>query len=373
MDNQTLVKAIIGSPVFQAATDQEKLRILEEIISTGEISKEQVYQIYQNSNLASPNLDVNYGKTLTNLPYEVFVNLIQAGQLEGRDLLQLCNSSAKLREYCDRSFTLNNGQQISQYIFRLALQSIGIDADAIITKYQARGRNLTPKDIYIYYTVGDGVRYDRLAAKLQQIVNIANDEADWRLRFPLNLGELLYYQSDYDFEFLGRAANEFDPNYLLFDHGKEAIYELSQYDNLDKVSDLDEMSKLSGKSLEELVGSIYEGYDFVRDKIGYQRTNDPPSGVKVTPEQLIQIIRHYPDYYRQYLIDNPYVEDKLASNILEQYNAVIHAMDNSDIDSELLSSIVLSGDDIAYLIKLHHRIVAGELKIDTPFLKDELL
>lgn len=374
MDSQTLVKTIIDSPKFKALSEGEQLAVLEQIILTGEILRDELYQLYNTSNLEN----VSVGPTLTNLPYEVFVNLIQAGQLEGKDLIQLCNSSAKLREYCDRSFVLNDGQQISQYVFRLALQAIKIDTDKIIAKYSVKGRVLTPKDIYIYYTIGDGVYYDDLAEKLRHVVDIAVERFGWRLEFPKTLGDLLYYQSDYGFEFLGRGGNKDDPDYTLFNHGHNAIYEISQEDYLDNVFDLDSMASISGKSMEELVEPIYEVFRVIADEEDRQGRQKPGKVRSiVTLEQLIQIIRNYPEYYRQYLLKNPYPEDQLKQYILMGYKNVTDVLKDYSRDDALdpldLNLLELSQNDISYLIKLHHRIITGDLKINTPFLKDELL
>jgi predicted transcriptional regulator len=56
------------------------------------------------------------------LPYDVFVNVVLSGNLRGNELLDLCNSSPVLKEYCNRSVILPDGQKISQYLFRQLIQ-----------------------------------------------------------------------------------------------------------------------------------------------------------------------------------------------------------------------------------------------------------
>ncbi len=117
------------------------------------------------------NLDLSM---LENLPYDVFVTLVMLGNVAGKDLIRICNTSRTLNGYCNKSKVIN-GVEKTQWIFRKLL------AD----KYNViLGHNEDPKESYKLHALG---------------------------------GELFTFGSDY----LGRpnAIHHSDPNDLEYPEG----------------------------------------------------------------------------------------------------------------------------------------------------------
>jgi alpha-tubulin suppressor-like RCC1 family protein len=158
------VRKILKSPIFHALPFEEKTKTLEKILLTGEITKENLSFLI-NEALQQQNSDSKINKlkedsdTVKLLPvlerfdYNTFLNFILRGEIKGKDLLNLCNSSKKFNDYCNKDFDREDkdGNIVkveTQYLFRLLLNKIGVRFIPF---------NKTPKQFYIERLIGGNV------------------------------------------------------------------------------------------------------------------------------------------------------------------------------------------------------------------------
>lgn len=193
-----LVRKILRSPIFNSQSLEKQQVILDQIITTGEVSKQELLQIIQqeldlqNKNLNAEDLrEVSY---LENLPYNVLINLVTTGNLIGKDLIRLCNSSPVINEKCNRSFIVEDtGMVIPQYMFYLLLQKMEIKV--------VPGEDY--RKIYIWVTTTkNGYAFYKLDQRLKElsildrIVETHNRKLGYGL-YPTNLLSLLYLGGEY--------------------------------------------------------------------------------------------------------------------------------------------------------------------------------
>jgi len=157
------VREILRSPLFLQQSIDEQQAILDKILETGEITRQELFNVIsqEEARLRQPTELENRqpekinrdAQLLNSLDYNTFLTFILTGNIKGKHLITLCNTSRKLNEYCNRSFQpLNNqgqgyGQAQSQWLFRLLLDRMGIPL--------LFGR--TPKQTYIDKTIGGRV------------------------------------------------------------------------------------------------------------------------------------------------------------------------------------------------------------------------
>jgi hypothetical protein len=150
-----LVRQILRSPLFLAQSTDQKQITLDEILKTGEITRQEVFTlINEEMGLQEQSkVDPRVAQLLNSFDYNTFVKFILAGDIKGKDLISLCNTSQKFSDYCNRSFQLRNangdlvGQPQEQYLFRLLLNEMGISIFP----------EKTPKETYIGHTIGGKV------------------------------------------------------------------------------------------------------------------------------------------------------------------------------------------------------------------------
>lgn len=100
-------------------------------------------------------------QTLENLPYDVFFSIVTRGNITGKDLIKLCNSSGRLTELCNRPRTIN-GQVQNQFLFREMLRKMGKSVKS----------DMDPKLSYLYYQVGLPKLFESLEAKIRQFSDL---------------------------------------------------------------------------------------------------------------------------------------------------------------------------------------------------------
>jgi alpha-tubulin suppressor-like RCC1 family protein len=130
----TLVRQILTSPLFLTKTTLEQRAILEQVIETGEITREDVFYLINavNDELTLQQDQDRVRVLLTSLDYNTFLKLVLDNNIEGRQLIALCNTSRKINDYCNRSFQLLNNQGVpidkpqEQYLFRLLLDKMKV-------------------------------------------------------------------------------------------------------------------------------------------------------------------------------------------------------------------------------------------------------
>jgi hypothetical protein len=148
MDNEdfNLVGQILSSEKFESSSDEEQQTIISQIQSNG-ISLETIQQIQQlmeqekkeKTEQAKIQRETKEAEYFSMMPYDVFLSIVRKGQINGQNLLNLCNASTKVKEYCDKPLILQNGQIITKNLFRILLNDLGIKVDV----------DEDPKEVYI--------------------------------------------------------------------------------------------------------------------------------------------------------------------------------------------------------------------------------
>jgi hypothetical protein len=361
-DKSGLLRQIITSPLFQSSNRQEQASMINQIIETGEVSKDDVMAIYN---------DINNIPYLEQLPYNVFLNVVINGGITGKELISLCNSSSKIKQQCNKPFKLEDtGETIPEYLFYLLLKHEDIDYDQV----KLRRPNLSPRDVYFYYTVGDGVSYYRLDSKIAYMVDLFGNP-DYT---PNNLFELLYSDDDNKLGFLRWMVQRHDSfEYKRFDWTIGVIYRISEdFEDLlfekGGLYDIDKMSDELGLTPEELLDNNYDDELIDSDRMASFKELFP--GIEFTLENYIEIVRNYPEYFRQYLLTIPNITDH--KSLLQRAEIVVNNINHAiDVATNYNnnSSKLLDRQDIEYLIRLHLRVLNGELKINTKFDLNQLL
>jgi hypothetical protein len=150
-----LVRQILRSANFLALTIDQQQAILNNILTTGEISQQDLVRIIGEEDLKLKQQDETKALALNleRLDYNTFLTIVLSGNIRGEKLLALCSGSPKLNEFCNRSFQLSNNQGIpagppqSQYLFRLLLDKRGISIPP----------DKTPRKVYIEKSIGGKV------------------------------------------------------------------------------------------------------------------------------------------------------------------------------------------------------------------------
>jgi alpha-tubulin suppressor-like RCC1 family protein len=148
-----LVRKIVRSQVFYDQTIEERKKTLEQILETRDITKDQLLNLINESVEQTEQKKIKQMlPILEKFDYNTFLRFIITGDIKGKDLLAVCNTSKKFNNYCNKDFEVRDfqGKIIevkTQYLFRLLLGKMGIRL------YPTK----SPKDIYIDHTIGGQV------------------------------------------------------------------------------------------------------------------------------------------------------------------------------------------------------------------------
>jgi hypothetical protein len=357
-----IVKDIILSRKFQSYEKPQQMGVLEKIIQTGDVPKETVMNIYANSITVY----------LESLPYNVFLNIILNNDIKGRELFNLCNSSPLINEQCNKSFTLENSDTVvPQYLFVLLLNKAGIDYE----KIKQKRPKILPRNMYYYYFVGDGVSFRRLQDKFLYIVNALDQEGF----MPKDLCDLLYTRYEIKPKFFEHLVYAHRTIYLKrFDYINEIAGEsedILEPLNIEVPNNIEELLKIIAKitkdSYEEI---LLRFYNYIKDdpkRVDNFHKLFPD--YELTVDNIAILIKNSAEYFRQHLLAiNSYSNDhyklfKIATEIADNINMHIEEDPKADL------SKLLDKDDIEYIIRLHMRVLSGDLNIYTPFTLSDLL
>jgi hypothetical protein len=116
-----LVRTILRSPIFLTYQIDQQRAVLNQILETGEITKEELVfliseeakiqkQLESSNNNEKPESNRQIRELLNLVDYNTFLTMVTAGQIRGKHLIALCNSSKKLNGYCNRSFQPVNAE-----------------------------------------------------------------------------------------------------------------------------------------------------------------------------------------------------------------------------------------------------------------------
>jgi hypothetical protein len=192
-DKVNLIKKILTSDRFRNSTAEQQQEIMKQILETKEVSQEELEQLYNDT----------YKHQLEKLPYNLFTNIVLSGDIKGEDLLSLCNSSAVLREYCNRPVILETGQKISQYLFRQLIEKERPGYPV--------GDQEEPRTVYEKLTTK---RFEDFSPLVQFIERLHDEEFlsdDEYLASPKNLQMLLYASGSDQWGLLFRELFNINP------------------------------------------------------------------------------------------------------------------------------------------------------------------
>ena len=153
-----LVRQILQSPIFLSKTIEEQQAILNQVLVTGEVTREDLSRIIgeEADKQITKQENDQLTKLLNSLDYNTFLTFILTGNIRGEKLITLCSTSKKLNEYCNRGFQLMNGQGISvgpsqdQYLFRLLLEKERIPIFPGRTPRKTYYDKIVGGDVWVY-------------------------------------------------------------------------------------------------------------------------------------------------------------------------------------------------------------------------------
>lgn len=126
LDTMTL---LLLSPHFRRLPLDQQLSYLSDL-KTENVSDKQLAELMEvmNQRFASNSI-ANQPSELDVLPYNAFEALVKQGEIRGRDLMFLCETSEVINGHCNRNLQeLRTGKLLRQYLFRTLLESeYGID------------------------------------------------------------------------------------------------------------------------------------------------------------------------------------------------------------------------------------------------------
>jgi len=423
-----LVREILRSPLFQSKSLDEQQAVLDQIIATGEISRYEILELIQqevqqpiiNNSKLKPE-EVNY---LENLPYDVFLNIIYTGKLEGEDLIRLCNTSSVINEKCNRSFSLQGSNRrgtviaeietIPQYMFYQLLKRMGIEPS--LEKFN-QGEDYRQQ----YLKASHHKAFFPLSQKFKIFEDITTryggeGEREGVIPVPGNLFDLFYNEESYAVGLLGDIRypskipipEQDDYNYNLqimselYDFRNYAISPILDEENDDgwkdalKVkADLNIFAELLGMSLDQFINDILI-QDYIRNlqRAGYFHMTDPnviASNFLNANDNFVKALQAFYNVLQlsdkrieeeiikswRYLINRQinYVRGNLMREIEEeirtgQANKKINGIER-DLN-QLVSLFNLTDHELDYLLYLHKKILKGILPVITPFTYDDL-
>ena len=381
-----VVKHILASDTFRNADDETKDEIINEIAATGELSKDDILHIRDNLN----KLDVSY---LESLPYDVFVNVILAGNIRGKDIIRLCNASTKLNKYCHKDYRLKDGRILDQYLFRRLLEKEFQYGDSEDFK------DYYPRELYEEFAIQN---FRDLIYLLEDILSVGSNK---EIILPKTLKELLYRLSNdiYSSHIPLLSDLQIDPKAPdyggllwtkdILNNGSNIIRTVSQILNLKTTeTDVRIYAQKLNMSLEQLLDfliknvklrqvfsptfkAMLEGmlddrnfFNSVHNiLLGYEAAyqlilrNSLPTDY----DELFQMIKH--DFLE--LLDREsrnlgvkYEDDLITKNISQEFKDARDRLNQirKDLNEGVYDHV------IDYLILLHKKIIDGKLSVLTP-------
>jgi hypothetical protein len=153
-------RKILLHPNFKKLSPTQIQDVYKTLLASG-LTKSDIMAIIRSS---TPKQKTNL-TYLEYLPYNVLVNLVMTGNIEGKDLISLCVSSPLINEKCNKAFNAE-GKVIPQYLFYLLLKKMGFPLEGI-TNY---------RDFYVRYS--QEKVFNSFNEKLQQLKKLLKQESD---------------------------------------------------------------------------------------------------------------------------------------------------------------------------------------------------
>jgi|SRR5579885_1548813 len=401
MENEklNLVRLILISPLFHEKSIEDKLQVLNQIIATGEVSQNDVNNLIQEK-LQKQQLSISNLSYLEKLPYDVFINLIVKGNIEGKDLIRLCNSSPVLNEFCNRSFKVQDTNEIiPQYLFYLLVKKMGFQPSP----------NQNSREFYKIL-----IRHRpffSLDLKFKILEGATEREGDRCIRYSGNIYDLLYNDEQHTLGLLKymlagdkniELTRKIDNLYGFRWHIVDKIYKFKPEDMLTKrvetafrlPADLRELAKFLNITLEDLI-KTFEEYKFRRYDYDIQLENYNINDLlninqlfsnllnevvgEISDEKIIERIKSSfknscegpVEYYNDYLdVDDAMIEEAQSE---EETLKIMQDQERIENDIKALTEISeLSNDEVDYLFFLHKLVLSGKLPVLTRYTFEEL-
>lgn len=120
-------RAILLHPNFNKLNLEQMNNVYLSLLASG-LTKDDIANIILQREPQPENIDRSKINLLEKLPRDVFKHMVEVGEISGKDLINLCNSSPKLRVYClaDKVGGVNGQIIQKQEIYSLALEKMGI-------------------------------------------------------------------------------------------------------------------------------------------------------------------------------------------------------------------------------------------------------
>jgi len=404
-DKLNLIRQIFESPAFRDQTKEEQQVVVNQIISTGEVSAKEVEYLYARMNTS----------WLEKLPYDLFLRFVLDSGLKGKDVINLCNSSSVLNDYCNRGLELQDGTVVDQYLFRLLLQRDrpGIPYEDFLPYGEVGENSEDPRTTYKEVVIDRIDDHGKLVWLLHDLSEISWDfSSDYisntGINYPEHLENLLYRHHPEEYDLLegltiDSSQTIFTTNdlYLIrnFYYLMHAIVDevvrlehsgktvkgidfLYKWQETRNPSDIIDHIIKNNINLDLILDRIRENHGTIN--VGHNILQ-PILNVLPDNKSIIEIMKNYDKVYRDILNacrPRDYQELKLMifeklSNIVKGYSADL--MNNGDEDNENLDLVsdnlneiihdLENGDYdyvIDYIIQIHYDILLGKLKVTDP-------
>lgn len=342
---------------------------------------------------------------LEGLPYNVFLNIIDAGQLKGKDLVHLCSASNTMREKCERHLERfdNNGRLVEiipQYVYSFLLaKEFGVH------------QLLPGKDAhqtYVWYSNGGHVCL-RLFEKIKMWIE---EEQDHNLKYPATIYDLLYrcddensigtymiciatafyemkdaertYPSDEDFdktEQLTRKYYKTDPTLL----SQEYFFRDLFFRELPRLDSSHGILQNPPDHFEESTPGVRFTYDLMKNEY-FEMEEDAEfrAAFELLSDGSPDILNQYPLLWSENLLTNPavldrdFIRERIQSgmeDLIMKVGGHMAQYDRSDRYQAARRHYGLTDEEIEFLVDLHFRVLdpADPLKITSLTNCDEII
>lgn len=367
------------APDFKTLGVQHKTKIDQTdlaVISVVMVTAEQLADVTASDGL------VNH---LESLPYHIFLNIIEAGQIKGKDLVRLCSTSANLKEKCERPFEQTSEQgrvleTIPQLVYsRLLAKEFGITQPL---------PGKTVRETYVWYSRG-GHLCQSIFRKFAEWKHMKAEAEEGRLEYPATIYDMLY-ETHHDGYTIGSWLLEDETTHYNWDqlsrYEQSKVYEslypkkpwtLSQRYFFQTIfEDMENPERYVPEMpgyIEDYTPGIRYDYDLMKneyfgipDDARFKYAFEDATGLPVT------ILNTYPLLYSENLRTNPAMLDRdfLRKQIRHRTDELLHFINDNDETLPLrpeLEAVRLTDPEIEFILDLHFRVLdpADPLKINS--------
>jgi hypothetical protein len=371
-------KKVLLHPNFKKLSPSQIQQAYKTLLNSG-LTKDDLTTIIRSSSGTKPKQDLTY---LESLPYNVFMNLIMSGEIKGKDLISLCNSSPLINEKCNKAFIGKNGENVPQFIFYALLKKLGI--------------NLTGRNDYrnLYVKVMQNLPF----LTLQKKIELAFEQLD-NLHYsedvmPKNISDLLYFNlyvdanlgliisRDMNNSFIAPNQNveRYNRMQLVIHNLKTMRYRMfheyygkKEYTYIfDSILTSEQLAKLANMKLKAFLNMV----------MAYGLNDGPIEDYININEKFRVALNDFWNYKFPGKLNLSDIGRNWSNFVNHTITVIVESADVGDlVDPNLeeenirnLESIeTLTTDELEYLAYLHRKVLSGELPVLTPLTFEELI